>query len=1342
MKNKTFTLWSLIRRFIDGWQRPAVTASMLLLVAGNASAQTQVLAFSGGSPTAPYYGYVNGPTLKSAKFYTPCGLAIDSGGQDLFVADRDNNAIRLLDLVGGQTYTLAVTYTNLINKPVAVAIDASGEIYVLNRGTGKNGSLYTFNCNLYSPNYGQVFTNAVGLTNAAGMSLDSSGNIYLTIQSNKLIRIPAFTTNRTTIATITNAGTLLQGIVAKHNGLIAACDSGRNGIYLINPTTGVVTTNAGFNGVGDYTVANNISPIGRAMFNQPMGIAEAGDGTLIVSDYGNNRIKAVLATGMVTNIYGVSSNYWTQNSFPGWANGTVQVPDSLTPNVQARLPFGVVMSPDGSLYTSEDYYHLIRKVTGTGLTPPPPAPPAAPDSLSVSTNNNQITLTWSSVTGATNYNVDRSTTSGGPYTTIFSTSGTSYTDTNAISGRTYYYVVVASNAGGQSLNSPEVTATLALPPVPDPQIGYVDFPASSSPVAYTSVFHPVSSFVFNNDAYIVILGAAGSQTFYTYGATSTNGIPAPNSASASAPVGYQDGESPGTVSAYSINPSLPDVTIEAIGEKNDGSPNSAIVQSRFQFVVGNPTITGNNPAQFFISDVTANAHLYYTIDGSTPSPTNGIDLGTVVSPTNVWTVGFSILTNTLFQVVAVRPNYQPSAVVSFNFSATNFVANIISFGFATGEASSTFVASPGQTFYAPVTLSMLPNVNIYSLQFNVTVTNGGPNPGPAITPDAFGFSSMLMKPIPGVSPVVYESIPPAMFVSPLSPINPNPVLLDGSTNFTSLQFTNTSPNLLGVGWVERYGATNLYDTTKQDLIQQSIAHDDIFLQTAGNVIVGGYAFTVPPTATSNQTYQIQIGRPSATSDGIGAPGSDVFIAAPTNGSLAGGVPVNALKNVTVGQLKYIAGSVYPFRWFNAGDFGSSNIVSADVEQVFEAAVYYLNSPAFQAPGSDFFDAMDSCGSFGTLDGDSTDPNFGNYTNNFSSLSVAQENQLFSGDDTTINQIAFGNGWLDVCDVYVTFRRSLDPTLTWYQRFWNNGQLVAQTGNNVAAHISQKTTQAKIKTSSQGPTPTVNPQVNFTAGDFQGSAGQVVQIPITATIFGSYPLTVLMLNLTVEPLDGSPALTSQVQFTQTAPLGTPYTTDSKGLGNYASVWLNSTNAGFTGTVTIGTLTVTIPANATASSAYAVHFDHASASPNGIASFPKQTLTGLVLLSSRTNSTYGDGIPDAWRLRWFGTVNNLLSVSNACPTGDGINNWMKYVAGVDPTVANDFPSVNPRTPVPTGSTTAIHWPTVSGVHYAIQRSSSLFPGTWSPIATNTGTGTDMEFDDNYSGAVKFYRVLIQP
>jgi hypothetical protein len=1332
MKNNFFS------RAKRGWASALsglVAGCLWLLGTADLQAQVTVTTLGGGDPHASpkYLGYRDGNTLHSALFHTPAGLAIDYTGNYLFVADRDNNAIRYLDLVAGATWTFGVANTNLISKPVGVLVDSYYNVYVLNRGNGNNGSVVTFD------NFGDVVaTNAVGLTNACGITMDNNGNLFVTVRSNTVIKItPAGA--QTTVTTIPMAGTSLQGIVAKHNGLLAACDAGRNGIYFIDPASGLVTTNAGFHGRGDFpTNSNDIASSSTAKFFQPTGITETGDGTMIVTDFGNNRVKVVFANGVVTNLYGVVSNFWG-GSYKGWYDGAVFLPDSVAPNVQSRVPFGVAFSPDGSVYTSEDYYHLIRKTTGAAFVQPPPVPPAAPVITSVLTNYGTVTLNWSASATATSYNVKRSTSIGGPYTTLANTANTTYTDTTVINGTTYYYVVSALNAGGEGPNSVPVLAKPPLPPVPDPQIGYVDFPASSSPISYTSVFHPVSSLVLNNDAYIVIVGAVGTQTFYTYGSTS-NAVPDPTSASGSAPSGYQDGLFPSQVANYTVAQVMPDLTIKAIGEKPDGSPNSAIVSARLQFVTANPVITGNNAALFTISEVTSNSQLYYTLDGSDPSSTNpnAFNLATVGTLSNsTWTVSLGIQATTLFKVQAFRANYQSSVIVSNVFALTNFVANTISFGFASGEASSDFVGAPGQTFYAPVTLTTLPNTKMYSLQFGITVTNGGAaiNAGPAVAPNAFSFTSLLEK--PDVSnPGYFVYIPPEMFVNYTISVVTNglTVITNYIPNFTNLVSYNTSAGFLAVGWLERLTKTNLYFTGSQTLITYSQAHDDQFpggLQPNG-VIVGGYAFQIPPNAALGQQYQIQLSRPSATSDGIGAPGSSVFIVAPTNGALAGG-PINSIKVVTAGQRKYIAGSVYPFRWFNAGDFGSSNIVNADVEQVFEAAIYNLNSPAFQAPGSDFFDAMDSCGYYYVDNGN------GYLENSFVPADISL---IFDGNDTSINQIAFGDGVLDVCDVFVTYRRSLDSSLTWFERYWNNGELVADTGAPNQFTSSVRTSVAKPKTKTASAGSAASSKVNFAAGDIQGSAGQVVQIPITATVVGNYPLRLLMLNLTVEPLDGSPALTTPVQFNQMAPIGAPYTTDSKGNGNYSAVWLNITNAGVTGTVTLGTLSVTIPAGASANAAYAVHFDHASASPNGLASFPKTTFTGLITLSSRTNSTYGDGIPDSWRLRWFGTIYNYLSVSNACASGDGVNNYKKYVAGVDPNVANDFPSVNSKSPVPAGYTTAIHWPTVSGKQYAIERSATLFPGNWSAITTNTGTGTDMEFDDNAAGPAQYYRVRILP
>ena len=1327
----------------------------LLLAAANLSAAPIVNWLSGGPNTGhpSGAGYVDGDITTDAEYHTPCGLVMDNSGNYLFVADRDNNAVRLLQFDVNWTYHLVgadqngKVITNLFNKPVGVALDtANNFLFVVNRGNGVNGSVLEIDLT-----YGTVITNLTKITNAGGITVDPLNNIYVTA-SNKVFKVASSGVSNV-VATVTAAHASLQGIVFKHNGLLAVCDTGRNGILLVNPTNGVISTNAGFHGAGDFSSANNVAPSNTAKFFQPTGVAEAGDGSLIVTDFGNHRVKRVMVSGIVTNLYGVISNDWV-TPYKGFMDGTVQIPDKVG-GVAARLPNGVALAPDGTVYVTEDYYHIIRMVTGSGLPlpPPPPLPPPdAPTGLTATTNYGMVILTWFPSTDATNYNIKRSPSSGGPYTIIGSSITTSYTDTNVINGTTYYYVVSALGAGGESTNSLEVSATPPIPPPVAPRIGWFDYEGNDL-TGYFSVLHPVSAsgIIFHNDTRIAIDPTVnGLSTYYTSDSST------PSATNGSTPPFYEDNYG-GYLQPLSVT-IAPDLFIKAVNVDAIGQ-SSPVTTAQFIFQVANPTINGNNGALFTVSDETTNATLWYTLDGTNPTnappsigPIAFTFTNSVSSNNNLVTISINVNSNVLFQARAFRNDYQPSGIAARLFSPSNFVPNSISFGFVSGEASSDFVASSGQTFYAPVTLAPLPSTVIYSLQFNLTVTNGGPNPGPAISPGAYSFTSMLKKPDLD-HPGFIVTIPPYMFIgSDTAPVPPGQVIIYDNTNFVSLVTTNLSLNLLGVGWMERMTQTNLYDTTAQDLIAMSMAHDTEFLQNGGKVIVGGYAFQVPLTAAPGQTYQIQIGRPSATSDGQGAPGSSVFIYAPTNGSLTNG-PINSIKNVTVGQRKYIVGDVYPFRWFNAGDFGSGDLIvngSPDVEQVFEAAIYNLNSPTWQAPGSDFLDAMDSCGGFGVFNAGT-----GYYTYT-GPLTVAQQNALFDGNDTTINQIAFGDGNLDVCDVYVTFRRSLDPSLTWYRRFWTNGVLVAETVPNQVATNSFATSLSvskslKMANLDNSPVSITNqPKVIFIAGDCQTNAGSTIQIPITASIFGKYPLRVLMLNLSIVPLDGSPALTTPVQFTanSVSALGQPYKTDSIGNGNYAATWLPanvpiSSLTGLTGNTTLGTLTVTLPTNATSLSAYAIHFDHASASPNGMASFPKQARTGLITFSSRTNSSYGDGIPDSWRLRYFLTLNNYLSQTNADADGDGVDNLHEYLAGTDPT---DPTSCFKKIGTDAGAALqpqdcVISWPSAIGKQYVIQRSPSLSTPLWTSIATNSGNGTIMEFHDTSGSGIRYYRVRVQ-
>src|SRR6185436_19615914 len=74
-----------------------------------------------------------------------------------------------------------------------------------------------------------------------------------------------------------------------------------------------------------------------------------------------------------------------------------------------------------------------------------------------------VSLSWNISSGATSYNLKRSTTSGGPYTTIANSVNVSYTDSGLVNGTMYYYVVSAANSAGESAYSSQVSAKPVAP---------------------------------------------------------------------------------------------------------------------------------------------------------------------------------------------------------------------------------------------------------------------------------------------------------------------------------------------------------------------------------------------------------------------------------------------------------------------------------------------------------------------------------------------------------------------------------------------------------------------------------------------------------------------------------------------------------------------------------------------------------------------------------------------------------------------------------------------------------------------------------------------------------------
>ncbi len=1193
--------------------------------------------------------------------------------------------------------TVDIVLTNGLVEPHSLAIDSQGTLYITDQGGLSLGQTAANRVMKFVPTTGVTsilagsFTGLNGTNNnatpnagffaeffnPAGIIL-ARGGLVVADSGNHTIRYVSFDGVVTNIAGAPTAAGFTDGTgsAARFNSPIGLTVDAAGTIYIADSKNHAIRKLSPLNAVTTY--ATN--------FNQPNGVALGDNGDLWVADTLNHRIKVVLTNSPTTGT--LSTNVVTRAG-TGIAGSSDTFP--LAATAQLSFPRGVVwMGAAAGLLITDSGNHTVRRLF---------------------TNSSIGTYTIETAVGT-------------PGQAGFVNGATNTARLNSPVGvipDILNGAFLLTDTGNKAIR--RIQQTAAQPPVTTPTIGTVVLTTDPNTGQTGTKLTAVSSAVFNNDVVIAVLAESGVNTFFSSGATPTNAfldtIPAPGAGTGTAPA-YQDGSA--SLPATLISPVLPDLTIKAQSSQN-GRVSSGVVTARFQFKTGNPVISGNNAAAFSVSTVTSSAQIYYTVDET--EPTNGApSLGPITSGSPLsFNIGNS---NLVFKVKAFKTGYESSATVSNIFSASNFVANRIAFGFDGGEASSGFIAASGQTFYAPVTLNLLAGQQMNSLQFALSATNGT---GPALAAGSVGFESKLLKPDP-TGTGIFLPIPPQFFVTTVFTVVGT--VTNATQVFTNLLSTNTANNFLSVGWLEREGNTNLYDTGAQDLLKFSSAHDTRFDSANGKVVLGAFGVRVPAGATNAQTYSIRIHRPSGTLDGIN---QDVFIDAPTNGSLTAAAPINAVRTITVGSPVYLAGDAVPFRWVNAGDFGDTNLLANDLAQIFQSAVYQLNRPP---AGSDFEDAMDTCcGSVVAVPGTGLfvqGPNVGG--------------ALASGNDTIINTIGFGDGTLDVADIFVTFRRSLDASLTNFFRFRSNGFHYAFAGSNafrgVIGQSVSRPSPGTPRTDRVGQSLGIvnDSSVTFSAGEVIGTAGQSLNIPITARVSGATALRVLMLNMSVLPLDGAPPISVPVQFQPSALLGAPSLAAAHGAGNYAAAWLNNTAAGLSGDAPVGTLVVTLPASAGANAAYAIRFDHASASPAGVGTVPVSRESGLITTRLRNLSTWADNIPDAWRLRHFGALNNLLSAALADADGDGIPNWAEFRAGTDPNDANS--GLQLRAPGLMSGGPRLRWPTVPGKTYVLEIAASIASTNWTAIATNVvSSGREIEFQAPLQTGPQFYRVrLVEP
>ncbi|HVS93332.1 MAG TPA: NHL repeat-containing protein [Mucilaginibacter sp.] len=135
------------------------------------------------------------------------------------------------------------------------------------------------------------------------------------------------------------------GLTLDKYGNIYVADQGNELIREISPSL-VVTTFAGTPGVAGFTNGADTS----ASFNKPFGVAADSLGNIYVADAHNNAIRMISPAGVVSTFAGTG--------VAGAADGT----DTASFNT----PLGVAVDKTGNVYVADYENHIIRKISPAG----------------------------------------------------------------------------------------------------------------------------------------------------------------------------------------------------------------------------------------------------------------------------------------------------------------------------------------------------------------------------------------------------------------------------------------------------------------------------------------------------------------------------------------------------------------------------------------------------------------------------------------------------------------------------------------------------------------------------------------------------------------------------------------------------------------------------------------------------------------------------------------------------------------------------------------------------------------------------------------------------------------
>jgi sugar lactone lactonase YvrE len=294
------------------------------------------------------------------------------------------------------------------SDPFGVAVTGEGIIYVADAGESNrirkitpDGTVTTFAGG--SEGFANGLTTAALFNTPSGLALDADGNLYVADTGNNRIRKITPEGQVSTVAGDGTAGYLDGpasqarfngpiGIAVDERGNVYVADSYNDRVRMITPD-GQVSTVAGA-GTPGYADGNRST----ALFDTPCGVALATDGSIIVADTGNDRLRKIMPDGNVitlgqelSNPVGVAlshDNFIYVSELD--RSRIVQIAPDGTISVVAgerfNQPAGIALGPHShkpaELYVGDSGNYLIRKLDQTPVN----ATATATDSLPRLTN--------------------------------------------------------------------------------------------------------------------------------------------------------------------------------------------------------------------------------------------------------------------------------------------------------------------------------------------------------------------------------------------------------------------------------------------------------------------------------------------------------------------------------------------------------------------------------------------------------------------------------------------------------------------------------------------------------------------------------------------------------------------------------------------------------------------------------------------------------------------------------------------------------------------------------------------------------------------------------------------